>query len=175
MAKYGVLMERDNYIANMITRAGVGTELIAGGSPVVEGAIQSGNDELYALSSFSTGDTRVGIAYNPTVPRDENGYPERSEDDRKYVNRIGDVVEYFYPEVEIEFGVQLANIVGETAPTVGKFLECTNGSFLFTIVDTQTVGVPSFEVVQIKSQTYPTGDFQSGEEPCYIVKTRFNG
>ena len=96
-------------------------------------------------------------------------------DDRTYTNRIGDVVDYFFPEVGMEFGVQMANITGSTAPVVGKFLEPTNGTLLYTIKDTQTASVPSFEVVQIISANYPTGDFTSDKEPVYIVKTRFNG
>ena len=35
--------------------------------------------------------------------------------------------------------------------------------------------VPSFEVVQIMSANYPTGDFSSDKEPVYIVKCRYNG
>ena len=176
MAKHGVLMERDNFIASKaMNRAGISASAIDGGAPVVEGAIQSGNDELYALTAYATGGTRVGIAFNPSAPRDADGYPVRSMDDRTYTNRIGDVVEYFFPEVGMEFGVQMANITGSTAPVVGKFLECTNGTLLYTIKDTQTSSVPSFEVVQIVSANYPTGDFSSDKEPVYIVKTRFNG
>lgn len=176
MAKHGVLMERDNFIASKaMNRAGISALAIDGGAPVVEGAIQSGNDELYALTAYATGGTRVGIAFNPSVPRDEAGYPVRSMDDRTYYNRIGDVVDYFFPEVGMEFGVQMANITGSTAPVVGKFLEPTNGTLLYTIKDTQTSSVPSFEVVQIVSANYPTGDFTSDKEPVYIVKCRFNG
>lgn len=176
MAKHGVLMERDNFIASKaMNRAGISALAIDGGAPVVEGAIQSGNDELYALTAYVTAGTRVGIAFNPSAPRDADGYPVRSMDDRNYFNRIGDVVDYFFPEVGMEFGVQMANITGSTAPVVGKFLECTNGTLLYTIKDTQTASVPSFEVVQIMSANYPTGDFTSDKEPVYIVKTRFNG
>lgn len=176
MAKHGVLMERDNFIASKaMNRAGISALAIDGGAPVVEGAIQSGNDELYALTAYVTAGTRVGIAFNPSAPRDADGYPVRSMDDRTYTNRAGDVVDYFFPEVGMEFGVQMANITGSTAPVVGKFLECTNGTLLYTIKDTQTASVPSFEVVQIMSANYPTGDFTSDKEPVYIVKTRFNG
>ena len=176
MAKHGVLMERDNFIASKaMNRAGISALAIDGGAPVVEGAIQSGNDELYDLTAYATGGKRVGIAFNPSVPRDADGYPVRSMDDRTYTNRIGDVVDYFFPEVGMEFGVQMANITGSTAPVVGKFLEPTNGTLLYTIKDTQTSSVPSFEVVQIISENYPTGDFTSDKEPVYIVKCRFNG
>ena len=176
MAKHGVLMERDNFIASKsINRAGISALAIDGGCPVVEGAIVSGNDECYTLAAYATAGTRVGIAFNPSAPRDEFGYPVRSMDDRTYTNRIGDVVDYFFPEVGMEFGVQAANITGTTAPVVGKFLECTNGTLLYTIKDTQTASVPSFEVVQIMSANYPTGDFSSDKEPVYIVKTRYNG
>ena len=176
MAKHGVLFERDNFIASKaINRAGVASVEIDGGTPVVEGAIQSGNDELYALTLFATGAKRVGIAFNPSAPKDADGYPVRSLDDRTYTNRAGDVVEYFFPEVGMEFGVQMANITGSTAPTVGKFLECTNGTALFTIQSTQTASVPSFEVVQIIDAKYPTGDFSTDTEKVYIVKTRANG
>ena len=89
MAKHGVLMERDNFIASKaMNRAGISALAIDGGAPVVEGAIQSGNDELYALTAYATGGTRVGIAFNPSAPRDEFGYPVRSMDDRTYYNRI---------------------------------------------------------------------------------------
>ena len=62
MAKHGVLMERDNFIASKaMNRAGISELAIDGGCPVVEGAIQSGNDELYALTAFATG-TQIGRA-----------------------------------------------------------------------------------------------------------------
>ena len=176
MAKHGVLMERDNFIASKsINRAGISAVAIDGGCPVAEGAIVTANDELYTLTAFATGTPRVGIAFNPSRPLGEDGYPVRSMDDRTYTNRIGDVVGYFFPEIGMEFGVQMANITGSTAPVVGKFLECTNGTLLYTIKDTQTASVPSFEVVQIMSANYPTGDFSSDKEPVYIVKTRYNG
>jgi hypothetical protein len=176
MAKHGVLMERDNFIASKaMNRAGISALAIDGGCPVVEGAIVSGNDELYTLTAYVTAGTKVGIAYNPSRPLDDVGYPVRSMDDRTYTNRIGDVVDYFIPEVGMEFGVQMANITGSIAPVVGKFLECTNGTLLYTIKDTQTASVPSFEVVQIMSANYPTGDFTSDKEPVYIVKCRYNG
>ena len=72
----------------------------------------------------------------------------------------------------MEFGVQMANITGSTAPVVGKFLECTMELYFIQFKDTQTASVPSFEVVQIMSANYPTGDFSSDKEPVYIVKTR---
>ena len=176
MAKHGVLMERDNFIASKaMNRAGISALAIDGGCPVVEGAIVSGNDELYTLTAYVTAGTKVGIAYNPSRQLDDAGYPVRSMDDRTYTNRIGDVVDYFIPEVGMEFGVQMANITGSIAPVVGKFLECTNGTLLYTIKDTQTASVPSFEVVQIMSANYPTGDFTSDKEPVYIVKCRYNG
>ena len=179
MAKNGVLFERDNFIATKaMNRAGVASVDIAGGTPVVEGAIQSANDELYALTLYATGVTRVGIAFNPSVKYELDGtqkYPKRNMDDRYATNLAGDVVDYFFPEVEMEFGVQMANITGSTAPTVGKFLECTNGTALYTIQNSQTASVPSFEVVQIIDQPYPTGDLTDDIEKVYIVKTRFNG
>ena len=177
MAKHGILMERDNFLPKCINRAGVASFDLDGGNVVVIGAIQSGNDELYALNKYATGGKQVAIAYNPSVKYDViggNKFPAKSLDDRNYYNVAGDAVDVFIPEQNVEFGVQMANIEGTTAPTVGKFLEPTNASTKFTIKDSQTANVPSFEVVQIMNATYPTGDFSEDKEPVYIVKTRAN-
>lgn len=178
MAKHGVLLERDNFITQMVNRAGVSAKDIDGGSPVAEGAIQSANDELYTLTAPSATTARVGIAFNPSKKYDVIGdqrFPAKSLDDRNYYNVKGDVVDYFFPTVGIEFGVQMANIDGTTKPTVGKFLEPKADTFTYEIKDAQTDGVPSFEVVQILSAKYPTGDFTEDKEPVYVVKTRYNG
>lgn len=175
--KHGVLFERDNFIPKCINRAGVSAIDLDGGAVVVEGAIQSGNDELYTLTAPTSGAKRVAIAYNPSVKYDViggNKFPAKSLDDRNYYNVAGDAVDYFFPEVGVEFGVQMANIEGTTAPTVSKFLEPTDGSTKFTIKASQTANVPSFEVVQIMSANYPTGNFADDKEPVYIVKTRAN-
>lgn len=179
MTKYGVLFERDNFIKKCINRAGYSATLdIAGGTPIVEGAIVSGDDELYTVALFTTGKTQVGIAFNPSVKYDVIGdekYPARSEDDRNYYNIKALPLDYFIPEVGVEFGVQMANITGDTAPEVGEFLECTNTTALFTIKTSQTDSVPSFEVVEILDADYMTGDFTDDTEKVYIVKTRKNG
>lgn len=175
MAKHGVLMERDNLIASLTqNRAGIASVEIDGGAPVVEGAIESENDELYALTAFATGTARVGVAYNPSAPRDEDGRPVWNPDDRYFTNRAGDVVDYFFPEIGIEFGIQGANVTG--TPVVGDTIQPTDGTLLYGITTGAVVdGEPEFEVVQIKSASYPTGGFDSDAEPVYIVKTVFNG
>lgn len=178
MAKHGVLFERDNFIKNCQNRAGVATVDVDGGAVLAEGAIVATDDELYTLTFPTASTTRVAIAYNPSVKYDViggNKYPARSLDDRNYFYSAGDVIDYFFPEVGVEFGVTMANVEGETAPTVGKFLEPTATKGTFTIKSSQTDDTPSFEVVQIMSAKYPTGDFTEDKEPIYIVKTRYNG
>lgn len=179
MAKHGVLFERDNFIPKCQNRAGVAQIDLDGGAVVAEGAIVAGDDELYTLTAFATGTGRVGIAYNPSVKYDVIGngklFPAKSLDDRDYFNPAGKPVDYFFPEVGIEFGVTMANVEGTTAPVVGDFLEPTDGSTKFTVNSTQTASVPSFEVVQIINKKYPTFDFTDDVEPVYIVKTRYNG
>lgn len=178
MAKHGVLLERDNLISGCQIRAGQCATDLDGGALVVEGAIVTGDDELYTLTAPVTASKRVGVVYNPAIHYDVIGgqkHPAVSQDDRNYYNIAGDAVAYFFPTTGVEFGVQGANIAGDTAPTVGKFLEVTNNAHTYTIATTQTASVPSFEVVQILKQNYPTFDFSDGNEPVYIVKTRFNG
>lgn len=177
MAKHGVLFERDNFIPKCINRAGIAQVDIDGGSVVVEGAIKADNDELYTLTFPTSGAKHIAIAYNPSVKYDNIGgqlFPAKSLDDRNYTNIAGKVVDYFIPEKDVEFGVTMANIEGDTAPTVGKFLEITATKGTFTIKDSQTANVPSFEVVQIMDVKYPTGDFSDDVEKVYIVKTRLN-
>lgn len=174
MAKHGVLMERDSFISKCVNRAGVSAVDIDGGVAVAEGAIVTGNDELYTLTVATSGAKHVAVAYNPSVKYDViggNKYPARSLDDRNYTNVAGEVVDYFFPEVDVEFGVSGAIIDG--TPVVGKFLE-PDGTGKWAIKNTQTASVASFEVVQIMEVKYPTGDFTTDAEPIYIVKTRAN-
>lgn len=177
MAKHNVLFETDNFIPHCMNRAGVADFDIDGGSPVVEGAVDSKNKELYALAKPTATAARVAIAYNPSVKYDViNGkvFPAHSTDDRDYTNPAGKAVDYFFPEVGVEFGILAAGVDGSTAPVVGDFLEPTTTA-KFAIKKTQTDAVASFKVVDIKDAKYPTGDFSDDIEKVYIVKTAFNG
>ena len=177
MAKHNVLFETDNFIPHCMNRAGVADFDIDGGSPVVEGAVDSKNKELYALAKPTATSARVAVAYNPSVKYDViNGkvFPAHSTDDRDYTNPAGKAVDYFFPEVGVEFGVLAAGVDGSTAPVVGDFLEPTTTA-KFAIKKTQTDAVASFKVVDIKDAKYPTGDFSDDIEKVYIVKTAFNG
>ena len=93
MAKKNVLFERDNFIGQLINRAGIAEVDIDGGMAVAEGSIVVGNDELYTLTPATADTKRVGIAFNPSVKYDNiNGklFPAKSLDDRDYTN-------LFYP------------------------------------------------------------------------------
>lgn len=178
MAKHGVLFETDNFIKNCINRAGVATFDIDGGSPVVEGAVNANDKELYTLSKYASGGKKIGIAYNPSVKYDVIGgnlFPAKSLDDRNYFNPANKAVDYFIPLVDVEFGITMDNIDGTTEPTVGKFLEPKATTQLFEIKSAQTTGVPSFEVIDIKEVKYPTFDFTEDVVKVFVVKTRYNG
>lgn len=180
MAKHGVLMESDNFIPECINRAGLATFDIDGGAPVILGRVNEKEKECYDLEKFTEGKKTVYIAYNPSVKYDViNGkkFPARSLDDRDYFNTANSVVDVFKPELDVEFGIQEANVKEADRATlaVGKFLECEANSLLFAKKDTQTADVPSFEIVDIKKAKYPTGDFSEDVEKVYIVRTRFNG
>ena len=179
MAKHGVLFEVDNFIPRCINRGAIAETNLDGGAVVVVGAVSSTDNELYTASAPATSTVKkVAICYNPSVKYDEIGgnlYPARSLDDRNYYNIAGRALDVFFPDEEVEFGVTMANIEGTTKPVKGKFLEPTVNKTTFTIKDSQTANVPSFEVVEIRKETYPTGDFSSDEEDVFVVKTRFNG
>lgn len=179
MAKHGVLFEIDNFIPRCINRGAIATTNLDGGAVVAVGAQSTTEKELYTVSAPATSTVkRVAICYNPSVKYDEIGgnlYPARSLDDRNYYNIAGKALDIFYPDVDVEFGITMANIEGTTKPVVGKFLEVTPTKTTFSIKSSQTANVPSFEVVDIRKQTYPTGDFSSDVEDVFVVKTRFNG
>lgn len=171
---YGILFETDNFITKCINRGGISAIAIDGGSPVVEGGFNTTDKELYNLTAYATGGTQVAIAFNPSVKYDANGLPAQRVDDRLYTNEIGSVVDYFIPEKGVEFGVIATNI-GTGTPVVGKFLEATNGTTKWTVKDTQTASVPSFEIMGTQTVQYPTLKFTDDAVTVYIVKTRFNG
>lgn len=180
MAKHGVLFESDNFIVKTMNRAGLADFDIDGGSPVVLGKVNAKDKECYDLAKWTTGQKVVYIAYNPSVKYDEIGgnlYPARSLDDRNYFNPAGKVVDVFRPTLDVEFGIQAANIKSTDVAqvSVGKFLEPENGTLQFVKAESQTPDTPSFEVVDIIEQKYPTGTFKEDKEKVYIVRTRFNG
>lgn len=179
MAKHGVLFEVDNFIPRCINRGAISETDLDGGAIVVVGAVSSTNNELYTVSAPATSTVKkVAIAYNPSVKYDVIGgnlYPARSLDDRNYYNIAGRALDVFYPDEEVEFGITMANVEGTTKPTVGKFLEPTVNKNTYTIKNSQTANVPSFEVVEIKKAKYPTGNFSDDVEDVFVVKTRFNG
>ena len=171
---YGVLFETDNFITNCVNRGGVSAIAIDGGAPIVEGLPNSTDKELYNLTAYATGGKRVAIAFNPSVKYDANGLPAQRVDDRLYTNEIGSVVDYFVPEVGIEFGV-IANNIGTGTGAIGKFLEPTNGTTKWTVSATQTASVPSFEIIDTRTVYYPTLKFTDDAVTVFIVKTRYNG
>lgn len=171
---YGILYETDNFITKCINRGGISAIAIDGGAPVVEGSVNSTDKELYNLTAYVTAGTQVAIAFNPSAVYDANGLPAQRVDDRLYTNAIGSVVDYFIPERGVEFGV-IANNIGTGTPAVGKFLEATNGTTKWTVKDTQTASVPSFEIIDTKVVYYPTLKFTDDAVTVYVVKTRYNG
>lgn len=175
---HGVLFETDPFITKCINRGGIATVDLDGGAVVVEGAISSTDKELYEVAvPTATTVKKVAIVYNPSKKYDVVGgniYPALSADDRNYYNIAGKVLDYWIPEVGVEFGVTMGNIEGTTEPTVGKFLEVTANKATFSIKASQTANVPSFEVVDIIEANYPTGDFTEDVEKVFVVKTRFN-
>lgn len=180
MAKHGVLFEKDNFIPSLtMNRGAISTTDLDGGAIVVVGASSTTEKELYTVSAPASSTVKqVAIVYNPSVKYDVIGgqlYPAKSLDDRNYYNIAGRALDVFYPIENIEFGITMANIEGTTAPVVGKFLEPTVGKNTYSIKNSQTANVPSFEVVAIENAIYPTGDFSSDTEPVYVLKTRFNG
>lgn len=177
MAKHGVLYESDNFIKNCINRAGIAEFDVDGGAPIVVGARVATDKELQVITKYQAEGKKVAIAYNPSVKYDViNGktFPAKSADDRDYTNPSGKVVDFFIPQVDVEFGVTMDGIDGSTEPTVGKFLEPKANSTLWSIKSTQTAGVPSFEVVDIKTVKYPTFDFSDEVVKVFIVATRNN-
>ena len=179
MAKHGVLFEVDNFIPRCINRGAISETNLDGGAIVVVGAVSTTDNELYTVSAPATSTVKkVAICYNPSVKYDEIGgnlYPARSLDDRNYYNIAGRALDVFFPDEEVEFGITMGNIEGTTKPVKGKFLEPTVNKNTFTIQNSQTANVPSFEVVEIRKAIYPTGDFSADEEDVFVVKTRFNG
>lgn len=179
MAKHGVLFEKDPFITKCMNRAGIASADLDGGSIIVEGSASSTDFDIKNIAvPTATNVKRVGIAFNPSVKYDYIGgkkFPAKSLDDRDYYNVAGDVVDYFFPETDVEFGITMGNIDGTTAPTVGKFLEVTANKGTFSIKGSQTSNVPSFEVIKIEEANYPTGDFTEDVEKVFVVKTRFNG
>lgn len=178
MAKNNVLFETDaQFIAQCINRGAIAEFDIAGGSPVVIGTVNSTDKELYNLSKYDD-EAQIAIAFNPSVKYDNIGgnlFPAKSLDDRNYTNIAGKVVDVFIPEKNVEFGITMDGIDGSTEPTVGKFLEPKANTLTFEIKTTQTTGVPSFKVVDIKTVKYPTFDFDEEVVKVFVVSTVYNG
>lgn len=172
----GILYETDSFINQVVNKAGVATVKVFGGNPLVMGNPNATDSGLRDLTVYATGGNKVVIPFVNTKPLDADGFPLRSIDRRKFEYQIGQTIDFFIPEASkgTEFGVIGANITGGTS-AVGKFLEPSNGSLLFTSSATQTSGIPSFEVIRTYTQEFPTGDFTSDPVTVYVVATRYNG
>lgn len=174
----GRLYETDYMLVGTEIRSGISAEDVEGGAPVVLGAVHSTEKDCYVATQYATAGKSVYIAYNPEfkmVNEGTNEFVGRNLDSRIYKTKAGNVFGCFKPTEGIEFGIIASNIVGDVAPTVGKFLEPTNASNLYTIKATQTSDVPSFEVIDIKKQHFPNGEIGGEWVEVYVVKTRFNG
>lgn len=168
MAKHTVLHETDNFIKNCINRAGIAQFDIDGAGVVVVGGRVQGDHEIHQLAQFAEGDTQVAIAYNPAVKYDViNGkkFPAKSADDRDYFNPKGDVVDFFIPEKNIEFG-----IVGIQA-SVGDKLQPSKTAPVLEVVVSPVATAPLFEVVDTMKVKYPTFDFTEEKVDVVVLKT----
>lgn len=178
MAKHGILYEIDAQIKNMQVKSALSTENIDGGTPVVLGAVNAKEKDCFDATTYSTGTKTVHIAYCPSVMyevgEDEQIRPSRIIDRRYHYNAKGFAYTVFKPENGIIFGVTMANIEGSTAPTVGQFLEPTDGKQTYTVKASQTADTPSFEVIGTEKVPFPTGNFTDNDETVYIVKTVYN-
>lgn len=172
----GILYETDAFINQTVNRAGVIAEVVYGGNPLVMGNPNATNSGLYDLTKYVTSGKKVVIPFVNTKPLDSDGFPINSIDRRKYAYQSGQTIDFFIPEADkgTQFGVIGANITGGES-AVGKFLEPANGSLLWTSSASQTSSIPSFEVIRIYTQEFPTGDFTSAPETVYVVATRYNG
>lgn len=176
MAKHNVLFETDNFIPSCINRGGIATVEIDGGTALAIGDYDTKDKELYTVTKATENAKKVAIAFNPSVKYDiigDNLYPARSKDDRNYTNPANHPLDFFIPNVDVEFGILAHGITGD-APIKGQFLEPTAEGWVAKA--TQTADVASFKVIDIvDSVKYPTFNFDDDTEKVYILKTVFNG
>lgn len=178
MAKHGILYETDPQIKNTQIRSVISTVNVDAGTPIVLGTKNAKQTHCFNGEVYSTGKQTVHIAYCPSVMYEvgEDGEirPSQIIDRRYHYNVKGFAYDAFKPVNGIMFGITMANIEGNTAPTVGQFLEPTDGKQTYTVKASQTSDTPSFEVIGNDKAKFPTGDFTEDEETIYIVKTVYN-
>lgn len=140
--------------------------------------IAYGADDVMTATAPVTGKlTGVAMAYNPSVRYTKVGtkmFAGLSADERDYTNLAGLVGDCFVPKVGDEVGVIMANIDGETAPTVGKFLEAANGKKTLVIADSQTASTFSMEVVKIVKEQFPKAGIGFDTVDVYVCVVRAN-
>ena len=183
MAKHGVLFERDPFIEKCINRAGIFTEELDGGAPVVIDKVNAKEKELYDVVKYTT-NKQVAVVYNPSVKYDNiNGklFPARSLDDRDYANPANVPFDMFIPEKNVVFGILQHNIDSSSRSglEVGhilkpkasdKIYEKTSSSSGKAVDGTE----PAFIIEDIAEVKYPTGDFTEDKEKVYYVRTLQN-
>ena len=181
MAKHGVLFERDPFIEKCINRAGIFTEELDGGAPVVIKQVNAKEKELYDVEKYAT-NKQVAVVYNPSVKYDNiNGklFPARSLDDRDYTNPANVPFDMFIPEKNVVFGINQYNITSPSGLVVGDVLkpEASTKKYVKTTAGSgkQADGQePAFVIEDILEVKYPTGDFTEDKEKVYCVRTLQN-
>lgn len=183
MAKHGVLFERDPFIEKCINRAGIFTEDLDGGAPVVITEVNAKDKELYDVAKYTT-NKRVAVVYNPSVKYDNiNGklFPARSLDDRDYTNPANKPFDMFIPEKGVVFGINQWNLnSGNRSGLVkGDVLKPEASTGLYVKTSTSSGKAPdgtepAFVVEDILEVKYPTGDFTEDKEKVYCVRTLQN-
>ena len=183
MAKHGVLFERDPFIEKCINRAGIFTEELDGGAPVVIDKVNVKEKELYDVVKY-TANKQVAVVYNPSVKYDNiNGklFPARSLDDRDYTNPANVPFDMFIPEKNVVFGLNQWNLKSDirSSLAVGEVLkpEASTGLWMKTTTSSGKAPdgtEPAFVVEDILEVKYPTGDFTEDKEKIYCVRTLQN-
>ena len=185
MAKHGVLFERDPFIEKCINRAGIFTEELDGGAPVVIDKVNAKEKELYDVKKYtSSADGQVAVVYNPSVKYDNiNGklFPARSLDDRDYTNPAKVPFDFFIPEKNVGFGINQWNLNSgnRSGLVVGDVLKPEASTGLWVKTSTSSGKKPdgtepAFIIEDIAEVKYPTGDFTEDKEKVYYVRTLQN-
>jgi len=178
----GVLFENGN-IAGLYGKKYNKTAMSAtidfDGGNLVSIARGTGTDVYVATVPATAKLNGLAIAYNPSKHLIKVGSLIISgegitSDPRNYTNLATFPIDVFIPQKLDEIEILAENIDGAIAPTVGQFLEASNGKKTFVVSATQTTSVTSFKVVAIGNYPFPQAGIGMNNQVKYVCECVFN-
>ncbi|MGL5767091.1 MAG: hypothetical protein ACRCX8_15760 [Sarcina sp.] len=171
----GILIEKRIMARNVdsLNRSAKATVDVDGGGLVKLTTLDAKDKDVFTATAPVATTDSVWMAYDPSERLTVvNGkyFAGLTQDPRDYTNLATRVMDVYKPQVGDIIGVLMANVTGQTAPTVGKFLEPTAGATTLSIQSSATALTTSYKVIEVATLPFPQAGIGMSFVPMYVCE-----